>query len=49
MSDEVAVKHMAGGTYARDGATAFVEARAMKAPGCAGTEETNIGLVKFEV
>ena len=49
MSDEVAVTHMAGRTYARDGPVAFVEARAMVAPSCEGTEEANIGLVKFEV
>ena len=48
MSDEVAVIHMAGRTYARDGAIAFVE-RAMMAPSCEGTEEGNIELVKFEV
>ena len=49
MSDEVAIIHMAGRTYARDGAIAFVEARAIMAPSCVGTEEANIGLVKFEV
>ena len=31
MSDEVVVIHMASRTYARDGTTAFVEARAMMA------------------
>ena len=45
----MAVTHMAGRTYARDGAVACVEARAMMDPSCEGTEEANIGLVKFEV
>ena len=49
MSDEVVVIHMAGRAYARDGATAFVEVRSMIAPSCGGTEDANIGLMKFEV
>ena len=49
MSGEVIVIHMAGRTYARDGTTGFVEVRAMIAPSCVGAEETNIGLMEFEV
>ena len=49
ISDEVAVIHIAGRTYARDGAKAFGEARAMMAPSCVGTEEASTALVEFEV
>jgi hypothetical protein len=40
---------MASCTYARDGAVAFVEARAIMALRCVGAEEANIGLINCEV
>ena len=48
MSDEVAIMHNVR-PYASDGATGFVEAREMMAPGCVGTEEATISFVTFEV
>lgn len=48
ISDKVAMMHNIR-PYVRDGVMAFVEGRAMMAPGCVVTEEAKISLIKFEV
>ena len=48
ISDEVAIIPNCT-PYARDGAVALVEARAIMAPGRIGTEEAKISLIELEV